>query len=154
MTFDIEFKINLTCLPTHYMFFFTLPIPKTTWQVLVVPTSDFSLKNIIHTFLLIQQNNFNPLQIYEFWFSITISHTRWVHKIFQGVPRRRISDDIHKALSEVGLLDEAGVFAKHLSGGQKRKLSIAIALIGDPKVRNEAIIFTIITYLCCTFIRS
>lgn len=54
---------------------------------------------------------------------------------FQGIPRKRLSEEIHKALSDVGLLDQANVFAKHLSGGQKRKLSIAIAFIGDPKVR-------------------
>ncbi|XP_064074250.1 cholesterol transporter ABCA5-like [Vanessa tameamea] len=52
----------------------------------------------------------------------------------KGIPRRRISDEVHKALSEVGLLDQASVFSKHLSGGQKRKLSIAIAFIGDPKI--------------------
>ncbi|XP_037292721.1 ATP-binding cassette sub-family A member 5 isoform X2 [Manduca sexta] len=52
----------------------------------------------------------------------------------KGIPRKRIPEEIHKALAEVGLLDQAGVFAKHLSGGQKRKLSIAIAFIGDPKI--------------------
>jgi ABC-type polar amino acid transport system ATPase subunit len=34
----------------------------------------------------------------------------------------------------VGLKDQDNVFAMNLSGGQKRKLSVAIALIGDPKV--------------------
>ncbi|CAB3246103.1 unnamed protein product [Arctia plantaginis] len=52
----------------------------------------------------------------------------------KGIPRKRRSEEIHKALSEVGLLDQSGVFSKHLSGGQKRKLSIAIAFIGDPKI--------------------
>ncbi|KAM3955750.1 cholesterol transporter ABCA5-like, partial [Aphomia sociella] len=52
----------------------------------------------------------------------------------KGIPRKRIPDEIHKSLSDVGLLDQAGVFSKHLSGGQKRKLSIAIAFIGDPKI--------------------
>lgn len=45
-----------------------------------------------------------------------------------------MSEYIHKSIVEVGLADQEGVFAKHLSGGQKRKLSIAIAMIGDPKV--------------------
>ncbi|XP_059054824.1 cholesterol transporter ABCA5-like [Achroia grisella] len=52
----------------------------------------------------------------------------------KGIPRKRIPDEIHKSLADVGLLDQAGVFSKHLSGGQKRKLSIAIAFIGDPKI--------------------
>lgn len=52
----------------------------------------------------------------------------------KGMPRKRLSEAIHKALSEVGLLEQTDVYAKHLSGGQKRKLSIAVALIGDPKI--------------------
>lgn len=54
--------------------------------------------------------------------------------MFQGVPPKQVSEQVHKSLVEVGLLEQVGVFAKHLSGGQKRKLSIAIAMIGDPKV--------------------
>ncbi|XP_012548268.1 cholesterol transporter ABCA5 [Bombyx mori] len=52
----------------------------------------------------------------------------------KGIPRERVQEEIQKALAEVGLLEQAGVFAKHLSGGQKRKLSISIAFIGDPKI--------------------
>ncbi|CAG9126342.1 unnamed protein product [Plutella xylostella] len=52
----------------------------------------------------------------------------------KGIPRKTRQHDVSKALAEVGLSDQAGVFSKHLSGGQKRKLSIAIALIGDPKI--------------------
>ncbi|KPJ13052.1 ABC transporter A family member 6 [Papilio machaon] len=51
-----------------------------------------------------------------------------------GIPSKRLSEEVHKAMSEVGLLEQAEVFSKHLSGGQKRKLSIAIAFIGDPKI--------------------
>ncbi|XP_047518693.1 cholesterol transporter ABCA5-like isoform X1 [Pieris napi] len=52
----------------------------------------------------------------------------------KGIPSKRIADEVHKAVSEVGLLDQMDVFSKHLSGGQKRRLSIAIAFIGDPKI--------------------
>ncbi|CAK1589994.1 unnamed protein product [Parnassius mnemosyne] len=52
----------------------------------------------------------------------------------KGIPSKRLPDEVHKAMSEVGLLEQAEVFSKHLSGGQKRKLSIAIAFIGDPKI--------------------
>ncbi|CAH2093421.1 unnamed protein product [Euphydryas editha] len=52
----------------------------------------------------------------------------------KGIPRKRIPDEVHKAMSEVGLLEQSAMFSKHLSGGQKRKLSIAIAFIGDPKI--------------------
>lgn len=39
-----------------------------------------------------------------------------------------------KTLRDIDLSDKANASAKHLSGGQKRKLSIGIAVIGDPKV--------------------
>ena len=41
---------------------------------------------------------------------------------------------IVRSLEDVGLTDQKDHFSKQLSGGQKRKLSVAIALIGDPKV--------------------
>eukprot|EP00043_Microstomoeca_roanoka_P002430 m.38349 g.38349 ORF g.38349 m.38349 type:complete len:1691 (-) comp11480_c1_seq1:2027-7099(-) len=37
-------------------------------------------------------------------------------------------------LREIDLQDKADEFTEHLSGGQKRKLSVGIALIGDPQI--------------------
>jgi ATP-binding cassette subfamily A (ABC1) protein 3 len=36
-------------------------------------------------------------------------------------------------MSDIGILDKRNVLAYQLSGGYKRKLSVAIALIGDSK---------------------
>jgi ABC-type taurine transport system ATPase subunit len=41
-----------------------------------------------------------------------------------------------KTLKDIDLLDTANNRVKHLSGGQKRKLSVGIAIIGDPKVSH------------------
>ncbi|KAJ3381479.1 ATP-binding cassette sub- A member 5 [Entophlyctis sp. JEL0112] len=41
---------------------------------------------------------------------------------------------IDKVLSRLGLEEKRDAYAKTLSGGQKRKLSIAMAIIGDPKI--------------------
>jgi ABC-type multidrug transport system ATPase subunit len=41
---------------------------------------------------------------------------------------------IDETIKDVGLEDQRNTFAKDLSGGQMRKLSVAIAIIGDPKV--------------------
>lgn len=40
----------------------------------------------------------------------------------------------YQLLADVGLVDKKDTFAKELSGGQKRKLCTAMALIGDPKI--------------------
>lgn len=39
-----------------------------------------------------------------------------------------------KSLAEVKLTDQAKIRAGSYSGGMKRRLSVAIALIGDPKL--------------------
>jgi ABC-type multidrug transport system ATPase subunit len=36
-------------------------------------------------------------------------------------------------IEEVGLTEKRNFLSKNLSGGQKRKLCLAMALIGDPK---------------------
>lgn len=42
--------------------------------------------------------------------------------------------EVMRTLRDIDLTDKANYSAKHLSGGQKRKLSIGIAVIGDPKI--------------------
>ncbi|XP_052276886.1 ABC-type organic anion transporter ABCA8B-like isoform X3 [Dreissena polymorpha] len=58
-------------------------------------------------------------------------------ELFAGI--KGIQDDqrqqqIAEALDSVGLKEQKDVSAAKLSGGQKRKLSVAIAIIGDPKI--------------------
>lgn len=53
---------------------------------------------------------------------------------FQGIPRSLVEFEVTKTLKDIDLTDKADTFAKYLSGGQKRKLSVGIAVIGDPKI--------------------
>lgn len=53
----------------------------------------------------------------------------------KGIPPSLIEFEVMKTLRDIDLTDKANASAKHLSGGQKRKLSVGIAVIGDPKVR-------------------
>ncbi|XP_076072509.1 cholesterol transporter ABCA5-like isoform X3 [Mytilus galloprovincialis] len=58
-------------------------------------------------------------------------------KLFAGIKgtkKDNMMKSIKQILNDVGLLDQDDTFALNLSGGQKRKLSVAIALIGDPKI--------------------
>jgi ABC-type multidrug transport system ATPase subunit len=41
---------------------------------------------------------------------------------------------ITTAIEDVALLEKRNTFARDLSGGMKRKLSVAIAFCGDPRV--------------------
>ena len=52
----------------------------------------------------------------------------------KGVAESLMKSEVEKALRDVDLEDQMETFSKDLSGGQKRKLSVAIALIGDPKL--------------------
>ncbi|KAK4878287.1 hypothetical protein RN001_010793 [Aquatica leii] len=52
----------------------------------------------------------------------------------KGIPANIREYEVNRTLKDIDLSDKADCFAKHLSGGQKRKLSVGIAVIGDPKI--------------------
>ncbi|PON34696.1 ABC transporter A, ABCA [Parasponia andersonii] len=52
----------------------------------------------------------------------------------KGLPQASIDSVIDESLAEVRLSEAANVRAGNYSGGMKRRLSVAIALIGDPKL--------------------
>ena len=52
----------------------------------------------------------------------------------KGVPEREMDSEIHKVLAEVGLTEKTHTYASLCSGGQKRKLSLAIAFMGNSSV--------------------
>ena len=60
------------------------------------------------------------------------------HLIFfaglKGVDSSQVETAVTDIIAEVGLVEKTDVLSKALSGGQKRKLSVAIALIGGSKV--------------------
>ena len=67
------------------------------------------------------------LQQSDLWPNLTVRET---HAIFAGyyqAPR-----DVDEVVALVGLQEKAGARVKTLSGGQKRRLDLGIALIGDP----------------------
>jgi ABC-2 type transport system ATP-binding protein len=69
------------------------------------------------------------LQQSELWPNLTV---REAHTIFAGyysVPR-----DVDEVIALIGLQEKATARIKSLSGGQKRRLDLGIALVGDPEL--------------------
>ena len=50
------------------------------------------------------------------------------------MPESSINSSVTEIIKDVDLVEKTDIPSKSLSGGQKRKLSVGIALIGDPKV--------------------
>src|SRR5437763_803591 len=67
------------------------------------------------------------LQQSELWPNVTV---REAHAIFAGY--YRAPRDVDEVVALVGLQEKASARVKSLSGGQKRRLDLGIALIGDP----------------------
>ena len=69
------------------------------------------------------------LQRSELWPQLTVGE---VVRVFAGYYRR--PRDADEVIDLVGLTEKRGARVKTLSGGQKRRLDLAVALVGDPEV--------------------
>ncbi|OUM57405.1 hypothetical protein PIROE2DRAFT_48760 [Piromyces sp. E2] len=68
------------------------------------------------------------------WNDLTVEEHLLFYARLKGIPSNEENDTILRSLSSVGLVDFRNNLVKGLSGGEKRRLSIAIALVGDPKI--------------------
>ena len=66
--------------------------------------------------------------------NLTVRQHLWVYGRLKGVPPKVLNDDIDTLLAHAGLSVKANDLATSLSGGNQRKLSLAMALIGDRPV--------------------
>jgi ABC-2 type transport system ATP-binding protein len=67
------------------------------------------------------------LQQSEVWANITVRETHWMFAGYYEHPR-----DIDEVIELVGLSEKRDARVKTLSGGQKRRLDLGLALVGDP----------------------
>jgi ABC-2 type transport system ATP-binding protein len=67
------------------------------------------------------------LQQSEVWPNITVRETHWMFAGYYERPR-----DIDEVIELVGLSEKRDARVKTLSGGQKRRLDLGLALVGDP----------------------
>ncbi len=68
------------------------------------------------------------------WSELTVEEHLRLYASFKGLTYDDCSVHIQGLLQELGLLSKRHAAVSQLSGGMKRKLSLAIAFIGDPKV--------------------
>lgn len=66
--------------------------------------------------------------------SLTVREHLELYAAFKGLTPDKVATNVTKMIAEIELYEEADQMACTLSGGQKRKLSVGIALIGDSKL--------------------
>jgi ABC-2 type transport system ATP-binding protein len=69
------------------------------------------------------------LQQSDLWPNLTVRETHAVFAGYYAKPR-----DVDEVITLVGLTDKANARVKTLSGGQKRRLDLGVALVGDPEL--------------------
>ncbi|KAK8797122.1 hypothetical protein WA158_004332 [Blastocystis sp. Blastoise] len=68
------------------------------------------------------------------WDNLTVYEHMYISAMLQGVPKSKVDKKIKDLVYDVGLNEKLHKMSKTLSGGQKRKLSVAMSLVGDAKV--------------------
>jgi len=68
------------------------------------------------------------------WPELTVKEHMRLYATFTGIPPQYVDQEMTELLHEVGLEEKTDSFVSSLSGGQKRKLSLSIAFLGNPKV--------------------
>jgi len=65
---------------------------------------------------------------------LTVQEHLEMFSIFKGIEKEKIQNEVEKILADIYFESKRDTLAKFLSGGEKRKLSIAIALIGGSQI--------------------
>ncbi len=76
--------------------------------------------------IVFQQSTLDP--------ELSVSANLWFHARLQGMERKRAAARIAEELSRVGLAERAGDRVRTLSGGNRRRVELARALLHDPAI--------------------
>jgi ATP-binding cassette, subfamily A (ABC1), member 3 len=68
------------------------------------------------------------------WPLLTVKEHLQLFAALKGVPKKDVESQVMTMIDTVGLNEKVHVKSAALSGGQQRKLSVGIALIGDSKI--------------------
>ena len=80
-----------------------------------------------------QQLGYCP-QFDAVWQRITVKEHLEVYAAIRGVPPNKISELVERYMTGLRINEHAKKYAKDCSGGTKRKLSYAMAMLGNPKI--------------------
>ncbi|HSX35847.1 MAG TPA: ABC transporter ATP-binding protein [Patescibacteria group bacterium] len=65
---------------------------------------------------------------------LTVAENLHYFAVMMRVPRAKITKQVHELIKTVDMLPQANQVGASLSGGQKQRLSLAIALVGAPRL--------------------
>eukprot|EP01132_Coremiostelium_polycephalum_P005371 gene5371-6702_t len=68
------------------------------------------------------------------WSHMTGREHLELYAAFKNIPANRIKQEAEERLKEVGIMDIADQYTTVYSGGERRRLSVAIAMTGNPKI--------------------
>jgi len=68
------------------------------------------------------------------WPELTVREHLLFYARMRGIPAEKEKEMVERAIEEVRLTQSADFKTRQLSGGMKRRLSVAIAMVGDPKI--------------------
>ena len=101
-----------------------LKVPKGTVMIFDQLAGSPSLRNDISYMT-------QELSVYK---DLTVRENLNYFSIMTGQSRQSIKESVNSILDEIELTDKANVLVSDLSGGQKQRVSLAVALIGSPKL--------------------
>ncbi len=76
---------------------------------------------------VVTQNN-------SLWARLSVQDHLYLFARLRGVPEDLVAQVVNATIDQLELTPHRSKLAMHLSGGMKRKLCVAIALVGDPEV--------------------
>ncbi|XP_041434155.1 ABC-type organic anion transporter ABCA8 isoform X2 [Xenopus laevis] len=65
---------------------------------------------------------------------LTVKENLTVFAMIKGIPSKQVAHEVRKVLSDLQMNDIENTEANKLSGGQRRKLTFGIAILGDPQI--------------------
>jgi ABC-type multidrug transport system ATPase subunit len=68
------------------------------------------------------------------WPQLSVEEHLYFYARLKGIPEKIIKKQVEESMKEVKLEKFAKFAASELSGGMRRRLSVAISLVGDPKI--------------------